>query len=141
LPRTSSIEVRRHVGTRGGCRQVVRVVRDQDTKFTAAFDAVFASEGIPVTKIPPRSPNCNPYAERFIRSAREECTDRLLLFDRGHAETTLHDYAQHFNGHRPHQGRNQFALLDDPNVITLPAARIERRQAVAGLISEYRQAS
>ncbi|WP_262985479.1 transposase [Streptomyces antnestii] len=76
-----------------------------------------------------------------MRSVREECTDRLLLFDRGHAERILHDYARHFNGHRPHQGRNQLAPLDDPNVIPLPAARIERRQAVSGLINEYRKAS
>ncbi|MGW3131093.1 integrase core domain-containing protein [Streptomyces sp. NPDC001123] len=117
------------------------LIRDRDAKFTAAFDAVFASEGINVTKIPPRSPNCNPHAERFVRSAREECTDRLLIFDRGHAEKVLKDYARHFNRHRPHQGRGQLAPLDDANVIPLPAARIERRQAVAGLINEYHRAS
>jgi hypothetical protein len=100
-----------------------------------------SAPAITVVKIPPRSPNCNPHAERFIRSAREECTDRLLLFDRSHAEKILHDYARHFNGHRPHQGRNQLAPHDDPNVIPLPAAQIERRQAVSGLINEYRQAS
>jgi hypothetical protein len=102
---------------------------------------VFAGEGITVIKIPPRSPDCNPHAERFIRSAQEECTDRILLFDRGHAEKTLHDYAYHFNSHRPHQGRNQLAPNDDPNVIPLPAARTERRQAVAGLINDYHRAS
>ncbi|MEU6572622.1 integrase core domain-containing protein [Streptomyces sp. NPDC046805] len=90
---------------------------------------------------PPRSPNCNPHAERFVRSAREECTDRLLIFDRGHAEKVLHDYARHFNRHRPHQGRSQLAPLDEANVIPLPPARIERRQAVAGLINEYHRAS
>ncbi|GAB2806665.1 hypothetical protein GCM10027073_44210 [Streptomyces chlorus] len=116
------------------------LIRDRDAKFTAAFDAVLAGEGITVTKIPPRSPNGTPHAERFIRSARQECTDRVLIFDRGHAEKVLHDYARHFNAHRPHQGRNQLAPLDDPNVIPLPAARIERRQAVAGLINEYRRA-
>jgi hypothetical protein len=117
------------------------LIRDRDAKFTAAFDAVFASEDITVTKAPPRSPNCNPHAERFIRSVREECTNRLLLFDRGHTEKILNDYAQHFNNHRPHQGRNQLAPNDDPNVIALPADRIERRQAVAGLINEYHRAS
>ncbi|GGJ64628.1 hypothetical protein GCM10010121_089100 [Streptomyces brasiliensis] len=98
------------------------LVRDRDAKFTAAFDAVFAGEGITVTKSPPRSPNCNPHAERFIRSVREECTNRVLIFDRGHAEKILQEYAHHFNTHRPHQGRNQLAPLDDPNVIPLPTA-------------------
>ncbi|MFE5587325.1 integrase core domain-containing protein [Kitasatospora sp. NPDC056531] len=117
------------------------LIRDRDAKFTAAFDAVFASESISVAKTPPRSPNCNLHAERFIRSARQECTDRLLILDRGHAEKILHDYARHFNGHRPHQGRNQLAPLDDPNVIPIPTARIEHRQAVTGLINEYHRAS
>jgi putative transposase len=102
---------------------------------------VFASEGITVTKIPPRSPNGNPHAERFIRSTREECTNRVLIFDRGHAEKLLHDYARHFNNHRPHQGRNQLAPLDNPTLIPLPTTRIERREAVTGLINEYHRAS
>lgn len=93
------------------------LIHDRDTKFTATFDAVFATEGINVTKIPPRSPNCNPHAERFVRSAHEECTDRLLIFGRGHTERVLHDYARHFNRHRPHQSRGQLAPLDDANVI------------------------
>ncbi|MBI0318515.1 transposase [Streptomyces javensis] len=121
--------------------EFTHLIGDRDAKFTAAFDAVFTSEDITVAKIPPRSPNCNPHAERFIRSAREECTDRVLLFDRGHAEKIPHDYAHHFNSHRPHQGRDQLAPSDNPNVIPLPTARIKRRQAIAGLINEYHQAS
>ncbi|MDD1063445.1 transposase [Streptomyces cocklensis] len=113
------------------------LIRDRDAKFTAAF----TSEGITVAKTPPRSPNCNPHAERFIRSVREECTNRLLIYDRGHAQKILHEYAHHFNEHRPHQGRQQLAPLDNPKVLLLPAARIKRRQAVTGLINEYRQAS
>ncbi|MEU5930758.1 integrase core domain-containing protein [Streptomyces antimycoticus] len=121
--------------------EFTHIIRDRDAKFTATFDAVFASEDITVAKVPPRSPNCNPHAERFIRSAREECTDRVLLFDRGHAEKILHDYAHHFNSHRPHQGRDQLAPSDNPNVIPLPTARIKRRQSVASLINEYHRAS
>ncbi|MGP3945882.1 integrase core domain-containing protein [Streptomyces sp. 6N106] len=94
-----------------------------------------------MAKAPPRSPNCNPHAERFIRSVREECTNRLLIYDRGHAQRILHDYAHHFNEHRPHQDRQQLAPLDDPKVLLLPAARIKRRQAVTGLINEYHRAS
>jgi putative transposase len=125
----------------GRADQFRYLIRDRDAKFTSAFDAVFTSGGITVAKIPPRSPNCNPHAERFVRSVREECTNRILLFGRSHAEKILHDYARHFNDNRPHQGRNQLAPNDDPTVVPLPTARIERHCAVASLINEYHRAS
>ncbi|MFF1357315.1 hypothetical protein [Streptomyces sp. NPDC058297] len=74
-------------------------------------------------------------------SAREECTDRTLLLCRGHAEKILHNYVDHFNSHRPHRGRDQLAPNDGPNIIPLPAARTERRKAVADLINAYHRAS
>lgn len=127
-----------HLGDRA--ERFTYPIRDRDTKYTAAFDAIFADEGIAVIKIPPRSPNCNPHAERFIRYARQECTNRLLIYGRGHAEKLLREYARHFNEHRPHQGRGQLAPVDDPNVIPLPTPRIQRKQTVGGLINEYRRA-
>jgi hypothetical protein len=96
------------------------LIRDRDAKFTAAFDTVFTSEAITVAKIPPRSPHCNPHAERVIRSVREDCTDRIPLLDRGHTEKILRAYACHFNNYRPHPGRHQLAPNDDPAIIRLP---------------------
>jgi putative transposase len=117
------------------------LIRDRDAKFTDAFDAVFSSEGIEIAKSAPQAPKMNAYAERFVLTARTECTDRMLIFGERHLRTVLDRYARHYNTARPHQSLKLRAPADDPNVISFPANRIRREPILGGLLNEYRRAS
>jgi transposase InsO family protein len=83
--------------------QSAYLIRDRDTKFTAAFDAVFASIGITVLPIAPQAPRMNAYAERFVRTVRGECTDRMLIAGEQHLRAILSEYIGHYNTGRSHQ--------------------------------------
>ncbi|CAI7974522.1 transposase [Frankia sp. Hr75.2] len=83
------------------------LIRDRDTKFTAPFDAVFTAAGIDVVGTPPQSPQANAIAERWVGTARRECTDRLLIVSERHLTTALTSYSEHFNTHRPHHSLSQ----------------------------------
>jgi hypothetical protein len=120
------------------------LIRDRDAKFTAAFDAVLAAEDIRVVKIPPRAPRANAYAERWVRTARSECLDWILMRSRSHLHRVLTTFIGHCNAARPHRSLD----LGVPTpahvapVTALPSAgRIDRVDVLGGLIHEYRRAA
>ena len=122
------------------------LIRDRAGQFTGAFDAVLSGAGIEVIKIPPRSPTANAYAERWVRTARAEVTDRILIAGPRHLCAVLDEYAGHYNRHRPHRARDLRPPDCDDNITTaemadLTTARIRRRKILGGLISEYERAA
>jgi hypothetical protein len=119
--------------------------RDGAGQFTQAFDAVLSGVGIEVVKIPPRSPRPNAYAERWVRTARSEVTDRMLITGPRHLRTVLDEYVSHYNQHRPRRARN-LRPPDRGDSVTAPVAdlaitRIRRHKVLGGLINEYERAA
>ncbi|MFI7135059.1 integrase core domain-containing protein [Nonomuraea sp. NPDC050153] len=117
------------------------LIRDRDAKFTTVFDEVFAAVGITVLKTPPRTPRANCYAERWIRTVRGECPDRMLIYGERHLRVVLNEYLDHYNAHRPHQGRGQRPPDHDEHVVVPMEGRIERHAILGGVINEYRRAA
>jgi transposase InsO family protein len=98
-----------------------------------------------VVKIPPRSPRANAYAERWVRTARSQVTDRMLIAGPRHVSAVLDEYTAHYNKHRPHRARDLRPpdAAEDPRaaVADITTAKIRRRRVLGGLISEYEQAA
>ncbi|MCA1687546.1 MAG: integrase core domain-containing protein, partial [Actinobacteria bacterium] len=115
-------------------------IRDRDAKFTAGFEAVLASVGIETIQTPPASPRANAFAERFVRTVREDCLDHLLICSRRHLEVVLAEYVRHYNGARPHRGLGLEQPLPRP-VQPTTDGRIIRRDILGGLIHEYERAA
>jgi putative transposase len=80
------------------------LIRDRDAKYTDAFDAAFTATGTRIITTPVQAPRANAICERWIASARRECTDRILITGRQHLHHTLSEYVDHYNTHRPHRG-------------------------------------
>ena len=127
------------LGERAG--QFRFLIRDRDSKFTAAFDDVLSGNGTRVIKTPVQAPRANSFAERFVGTLHRECLDHVLILGEPHFRKVLAEYARHYNGHRPHQGLQQQAPLRQPGHAVDISARIERKSVVGGLISEYRRAA
>jgi putative transposase len=117
------------------------LIRGRDGKFTTAFDGVFAGNGTQMIRTPVRSPRANAFAERFVGTLRRECLDHILVPGERHLRKVLAEYALHYNGHRPHQALQQASPQRQPSQAADITARIERRQVLNGLITEYRKAA
>ncbi|MGK4580391.1 integrase core domain-containing protein [Kitasatospora sp. HPMI-4] len=122
------------------------LIRDRDSKFTAAFDAVLADAGLEIVKSGVRMPRMNSIMERWIQTCRRELLDRTLIWDQRHLLHTLREFESFYNGHRPHRALGQAAPLRPlPEPITeagqIRHLEIHRRDRLGGTLHEYQHAA
>ncbi len=114
------------------------LIHDNDRKLTKAFDAVFRSKQISVIHTPLEAPNANPFAERWVRSVRQEMLDNVLVLNEAHLRRILQTYIDHYNTRRPHQSLKQQSPIPYPE--STNTGIIQRRQLLGGILNDYYRA-
>jgi putative transposase len=112
------------------------LIHDRDPLFTAEFLNMITDAGVETVKLPPRSPNLNAHAERFVRSIKESCLNRIIFFGEESLRTAIRNFVGHYHSDRNHQGlRNQ---LISPEAGHLGSAgEVQRRQRLSGMLNYY----
>ena len=116
------------------------LIHDRDPLFTKSMIEMLASAGIKPVKLPPKSPNLNAYAERFVRSIKHECLDRIIPIGEKHLWRAVDAYVEHYNYDRPHQGIGN-VVLDSTFESAKPCGKIICDEQLGGLIRSYRRAA
>ncbi len=112
------------------------LIHDRDPLFTAEFLGILADSGVKSVKLPPRSPNLNAYAERFVRTIKESCLDRMILFGEDALRKSVQEFTAHYHLERHHQGLgNRLIIPDSANAGSTGAIR--RRERLGGMLNYY----
>ena len=132
IARNATLE---HWGYLHPCRYVLH---DRDTKFCAEFRETLAAGGVKCLRLPPRSPNLNAFAERWVRSVKEECLSRLILFGERSLRRALTQFQEHYHEERNHQGKGNVLLFPAPAPLEPGRRRgIRCRERLGGLLRYY----
>jgi putative transposase len=115
------------------------LICDRDSKWTEGFRRIVQGAGVQIVLTPVQAPNANAYAERFVRSIREECLDRLILFGRRRLLRALNEFVAHYHGERNHQGLGNELIT--PETRPLRATHVRCRQRLGGLLRYYHRAA
>ena len=111
------------------------LIHDRDTKYCAKFIETLEAVEIKSVKLPARSPNLNAYAERWVRSVKDECLSKLILFGEASLRRALSEYLAHYHGERNHQGKGNLILF--PSGGPPGTGPIRRKQRLGGLLNYY----
>ena len=125
----------------GALRSKRYLIIDRDTKYSAQFRRLIRDHGTKVIRLPPRSPNLNAYAERFVRSIKDECLNRMIFIGQPSLRRAVAEYIAHYHGERNHQGLEN-RLIHAPTVMAANDGAIYRHTRLGGTLNfYYRQAA
>ena len=112
------------------------LILDRNTKYSNAFRSFLARNGIKIIRLPPRSPNLNAFAERFVRSIKEECLSRMIFFGQASLRHAVKHFMAHYHAERNHQGLGNLLLqpISAPALLNRP---IKQRQRLGGMLNYY----
>jgi transposase InsO family protein len=117
------------------------LIHDRDLLFTAEYLDTLVASGVKSVRLPPRSPNLNAHAERFVRTIKESCLEMMILFGKGSLRKAVHDFVVHYHRERNHQGvGNRHIMQEEP--YARRTGLIQCRQRLGGMLNYYyRQAA
>jgi putative transposase len=120
----------------GFLRNASHLIVDRDSSFIPMRDFLDQNTEAEVVLLPPKSPNLNAYMERWFRSLKSECLDRMIFFGRKSLENAVREYVEHYHAERTHQGLDNELIepVDDPDSV---AGRIECRERLGGMLKFY----
>jgi len=113
------------------------VVRDRDPLYTDAFIEILRAGGVKAIKSMPMAPNFSPFVERFIRSIKSECLDRMLIFGEAHLRHVIKNYVDHYHFERPHQSLDNKIIKPPPQ----GKGKIVCHERLGGLLKFYKRAA
>lgn len=116
------------------------LIHDRDPLFTTEFLKMLAETGVKSVKLPPRSPNLNAYAERFVRSIKESCLDRMIFFGESSLRKGIREFVLHYHGERNHQGIGNQLIMPDKSQAG-HRGEVLRRERLGGMLSYYYRAA
>ena len=118
------------------------LIHDRDGKYCPAFQHIIDAAGVTRVPLPPRSPNLNAYAERWVRSIKEECLSKLILFGETSLRRVVSEFLEHYHLERNHQGKDNL-LLFPVSASREPGLRgvIRCRERLGGLLKYYSHAA
>lgn len=127
-------------GVEGILRGKCYLIHDRDPLFTCEFLGMLADAGVKSVKLPPRSPNLNAHAERFVRTIKESCLDRMILFGEESLRTAIHNFVAHYHTERNHQGLANQIISPQPDRLAKEGA-VQRRHRLGGMLNYYYRAA